>query len=250
VYYALIGKSEYKCIFDFQISHEPYLREWSKNDTFSCPSCHTGLAVKMGKTKRWHFAHKEGSPDDCPLKFTDLSNYETISAIYEWLKGIPFVEELVVEYLPQEMAEPTLVDFKFRIEENRYLYKVIGKRTSRKKFNTFEQLREWYILNYIFTEGTLKEAAGQPKLNSTHRTCYSLTDEANKADEYVFGEALYKGFFLVVDLREQCIKKLKTINEVDLQRCEMKKKWFFIPFDSATVSKMNGEIVFWDNAEQ
>ncbi len=124
-----------------------------------------------------------------------------------------------------------------------FLYKVLGKRTAKKTFEKFEQLRKRYILNYIFIDQEIQSFNGQFYLNSSQNECYKLTNQANKSAKYVFGESQYKGFLIVCDLSLPGFKIVKTTNETDLARGQQIKRMFFLPFDKATISKKNGEVI-------
>ncbi|MDM5187497.1 competence protein CoiA family protein [Bacillus sp. DX4.1] len=73
---------------------EKQLLTLRKNDRFFCPICHLEVQLKLGKQKRWHFAHKK--TNNCLIEYEHESAYHMHGKeqLYKWIQSQGFHVEI------------------------------------------------------------------------------------------------------------------------------------------------------------
>ncbi|KFN04347.1 competence protein [Bacillus clarus] len=86
---------------------EKLLHRMRKRERFFCPSCGKEVKLKLGKQKRWHFAHKK--VEQCIVHYEAESMYhmQGKEQLYRWLKSQRFQVEIEY-YLPEIRQRPDL----------------------------------------------------------------------------------------------------------------------------------------------
>ncbi|MBY0600255.1 competence protein CoiA [Bacillus bingmayongensis] len=86
---------------------EKKLLAMRKKERFFCPICRQEVQLKLGKQKRWHFAHRK--TNQCPVSFEHESAYHMHGKeqLYRWLRSQGFHVEME-HYLPAIRQRPDL----------------------------------------------------------------------------------------------------------------------------------------------
>ncbi|MGH0431555.1 competence protein CoiA [Bacillus hominis] len=86
---------------------EELLREIRKRENFFCTACGKEVQMKLGKQKRWHFAHKK--VDSCLAFYEAESMYHMHGKelLYRWLKRQDFHVD-IEHYLPAIQQRPDI----------------------------------------------------------------------------------------------------------------------------------------------
>ncbi|MGG2093203.1 competence protein CoiA family protein [Bacillus sp. S13(2024)] len=87
-----------------------------KNERFFCPICHLEVQLKLGKQKKWHFAHKKSH--SCKIEFENESAYHLRGKeqLYRWLQS-QVCSIKMEHYLPAIQQRPDL----FVVIDNRQI---------------------------------------------------------------------------------------------------------------------------------
>ena len=198
----------------------------------------------MGDRNKWHFAHKGEDPEYCPLKSIDAEVVEAMVCMYKWLKSKAVVLEVLPEYSPPELGLAAPVELFFRTKKQKYIYKIIWKRVSSDVIAEIEELRDNYVVNYVFLEKSIRAEEGKYKFGPTHRECYQYNVKANKDDKYYGAFQRDTRHIVAIDPENQSFLKLTKAYRVRAGKKLYEAECEEIPLAVAAIKPSNGEIVF------
>jgi hypothetical protein len=90
------------------LTQQLLLRAWSRDDDLCCPRCDASVRARMGRERRWHFAHKQRT--DCPSAHESVTLLNLRATLYEWLlhkfAGQPAVHVTLEHPAPGPLPRP------------------------------------------------------------------------------------------------------------------------------------------------
>ena len=124
---------------------ENKLRQWSNKGILKCPVCNSQMVYKNGEIKIAHFAHK--NKEDCIYTFyeNETKEHHLMKVYtYKWLKQLPLVKNLQLEYYIKETKQRP--DIYFEMFDNKYVIELQANPITVKEY---KKRHELYSLNNI-----------------------------------------------------------------------------------------------------
>jgi hypothetical protein len=102
------------------------LRRLDRANQLVCPACEQPVRVKAGRKVRWHFAHKHLR--NCPLQHASPELLAARAALYPWLVDQFGEKRVTLEFAPEGIALPRLLDASVQAGGFRWGYWIIDAR--------------------------------------------------------------------------------------------------------------------------
>ncbi len=230
------------CSLAFSNDDRYLIREVSSNNRFYCPACEKSLIARLGKKRRWHFAHLAKDNNKCPLKSLSPEVTDAVVLVYEWLKNKDKVIEINPEYLVSNNGSVYNLGIFFRTKKRKYLITIISKQRSNEEMKLIDSLSGELIMNYLFLHGKVAKDNSEFKFNPTHRLCIEFCKKRNVfvcENNWTTSRELSMN---TVDIESRCFYVLNRIRHSRKGNAIFDAEITSIPISNALIEPFSGII--------